>query len=29
MQVFEKAQALIDYTITFTEGDIQYDPTNW
>ena len=36
MYVFEKAQALIDYTITitdntdrFTEGDIQYDTTNW
>ena len=29
MQVFEKAQALIDYTITITEGDIKYDTTNW
>ena len=29
MQVFEKAQALIDYTITFKEGDMIYDTTNW
>ena len=29
MPVFEKAQVLIDHTITITEGDIQYDPTNW
>ena len=29
MRVFEKAQALIDYTITFTEGDMIYDTTNW